>query len=439
MQWSHHVRPFDVGASVSRARLALVAIALVALPVLLAGGQPRPMLFGIGVADPLFDERVLHDISLFPNASDWALLKEHYLENTYYPADFLWRDQMVRGVGIRSRGTGSRSGVKPGLLVDFDRYRTGQRFLGLNTLVLRNNTQDPSNMHERLTMKLFARLSVPASRESYARLFVNGEYLGLYTIVEAVDEPFLKRTFGDDGGYLFDYDYPADAAPYRFEDRGSDAAAYVPQPFKPQTHSSNPRPEFIVQLVEAINRSGDAVFRQMVEASLDVDRFLRHVAVEMFVGNNDGVLGDWGMNNFFLYRLDGQAQFHTIPWDQSNAFVNAAGSTIWHNITDVPAVLQNRLVTRMMREDDLRRRYLDLLAQCVAAADERDPANPAAGTWLEREIAVEYDQIRQAALADVTKPFTNDEFERSVADVREFARTRGAFVTTEIAHARGRP
>ena len=55
----------------------------------------------------------------------------------------------MRNAGIRSRGTGSRSGAKPGLRLDFDRYKSDQRFLGLKSLVLRNSTQDATNMHER--------------------------------------------------------------------------------------------------------------------------------------------------------------------------------------------------------------------------------------------------------------------------------------------------
>src|SRR4051812_12756777 len=67
------------------------------------------------VSDPFFDDTVLHDIKLTINGKDWESLKVHYLENTVYPCYFQWNDQLVRNVGIRSRGTGSRSGVKPGL------------------------------------------------------------------------------------------------------------------------------------------------------------------------------------------------------------------------------------------------------------------------------------------------------------------------------------
>ena len=68
----------------------------------------------------------------------------------------------------------------------------GQRFMGLDTLVLRKNTQDPTNMHERLAMKLFQRLGIKAPRESYARLFVKAypQYRFIFNLKRMLDEPW---------------------------------------------------------------------------------------------------------------------------------------------------------------------------------------------------------------------------------------------------------
>ena len=149
--------------------LALVA----ALALLMVVARPSAQAPPPDAAAPLFDDTRVEDINLLINSKDWETLKENYKGNTYYPADWRWRDTTVRNVGIRSRGNGSRSGVKPGLRVDFDRYSTKQKFLGLKSVVLRNNTQDPSQIHERVSMLFFARMAVPAPRELHARLLVN--------------------------------------------------------------------------------------------------------------------------------------------------------------------------------------------------------------------------------------------------------------------------
>ena len=81
---------------------------------LLGVGEPPPAAPASAAAS-FFDDGTLQEIRLDINAKDWETLKIEYLANTYYPADFRWNGQVVRNVGIRSRGTASRSGVKPGL------------------------------------------------------------------------------------------------------------------------------------------------------------------------------------------------------------------------------------------------------------------------------------------------------------------------------------
>jgi spore coat protein CotH len=392
------------------------------------------------VLDPtaeFFDDTVLHDLKLWINSRDWETLKTNFLSNTYYPADFQWKTTTVHNVGIRSRGNGSRSGFKPGLRVDIDRYSSTQKFLGLKSFVLRNNTQDPSQMHEWLSMLFFRRMGLPASREAFARLFVNNQYVGLYTIVESVDKSFLTRQFGEDTGYLFDYDYPTDAAPYYFESRGSDAAAYVPLPFKPETHENNARPEVIANMVQAINSSG-ANFRAAVAEFIDLAQFIRHVATEVFLAEQDGVIGEWGMNNFFMYRPELSNQFRLIVWDKSQAFVMGQAYSIWHNITDVPEANRNRLMSRALEHADLRNLYLDSLLEAGRLASEV-PIDALPGDtrgWLEREIDRGNALIGPSVLSDTLKPYTNDEFIAAVESLRLFARERTTFVNADVAASR---
>lgn len=415
----------------------LIILALAGIVPALSA-QVRPLLFGVISSDPLFDDSSLHEIRLTVNTRDWQTLKDHYLENTYYPADFRWRDRVVRNVGIRSRGSGSRSGTKPHLLVNFGRYTTDQTFLGLQQVVLRNNTQDASNMHERLSMLLFTRMGMPHSREAFTKLYVNEEYVGLYTIVEYVDQAYLRRTFNDDTGYLFSFDYPADAQPYHFEYRGSDPSLYVPTPFKPETHSSNPRPEFVSQFIETINLTGDASFRTAIAEYVDLTRFIRHVAIEQYLEDDDGMVGNWGMNNLYMYRRDGSKQFTFLPWDKSDAFLHGWTRSIWQNITGIPESAQNKLLTRALSYPDVMQQFLDTIMECVQSAGQVD--NPAVDSrgWLERQIARDYDQIRDAALADPVKPYTNAQFEQAVIDLSIFARHRGEVVSREVGAARAR-
>src|SRR5712671_2733190 len=160
---------------------------------------------GADPADAFFNDNVLHEIRMSVNSKDWELIKEHWQEEIKVPADFRWNDQVVRNVSIHSRGVGSRRPDKLSLHVTINHYTAGQTFLGLQSFILRNNSQEASNMKERLSMLFFRNLGIAASREAHTRLYVNNQYQGLYTIVETVDEDFLQKDLGENTGHLYSF------------------------------------------------------------------------------------------------------------------------------------------------------------------------------------------------------------------------------------------
>ncbi len=438
---------------------AVVALLVAALSAGVAAQTPTPAP-QLDPANALFDDTVLHEIRLTINPKDWETLQVHFLDNTYYTCDFRWRDEVKRNIAIRSRGNGSRSGVKPGLKVDFNHNVTDQNLLGLHQFVLRNNTQDPSGMHERISMLFFRRMGLRAPREAHTRLFVNNVYAGLYTIVEEVDKKFLSKNFGENDGFLLSYDYKGDDQPYYLEDRGgSDPRLYDPKPFKQETRDTDPAPQAIGDLIQIINKDSDAIFKTTIAPYLNLDEFIQHMAIEIVLADNDGFNGDWGTNNFFLYLMENLRRFNFIAWDKSNAFTDVAYS-IYRNIYDAPAAKRNRLTMRVMNLADLKNAFLDTLLQYAAALSDSTPvptplppgtlkparaptptsARPALDDtrgWMEREVEFEYAQIRDAEYADPNKqPFTNDDFEKEVENLRRFARERGDVVKKAVAAAR---
>jgi hypothetical protein len=402
-----------------------------ALPIPPPGtAAPEPP---VAPSDAFFDDAIVQSLTLNINTKDWQSLKDNFLDNTYYPCDLRWNGQVVRNIGIRSRGTGSRSGAKPGLRVDFDRYTSSQTFLGLKSFILRNQTQDASSMHERISMLLFRRLGVKAPRESFTRLFINTTYAGLYTIVESVDKTFLKASFDENDGYLYKYDYNVDDSAYYFEDRGSDPIAYVPHPFKPETNEADPRPEPIVQLVQIVNTDSDAAFPVRVDPYVDWDNFTRHIAIENVLADQDGFNGNYGINNFYWYRFENSNRFVWIPWDKSEAFKDGPYLPIFHNFLDGDPQRRNRLSARAMSMPAVLEMYLARLLDAAASLSQRDEANPEDPRgWMEREIEREYAQIHDLVYEDTQKPYSNEEFEAEVERLRTFARERSGFVTKAV-------
>src|SRR5205814_1863505 len=134
------------------------------------------------------------------------------LEYAFVKATITIDGEQLHDVGLRMKGNSSYSSAEKTLHVplkiDFNRFSPGQHFHGLATLNLHNNAFDHSQMREHLAYQIFREAGLPASRTSYARVFLTipGKYdhreIGLYSIVEEVDRDFLKSRFPSTKGLL---------------------------------------------------------------------------------------------------------------------------------------------------------------------------------------------------------------------------------------------
>jgi spore coat protein CotH len=394
------------------ASTAIGAWLLLAHPAIAAAQSP----------DDLFDPDTLQEIRLTINSRDLHSLHDNFMDNTYYTADLQWRDVRVRNAGVKSRGGASRNGSKLHLRVDFNRYVNGQKFLGLKSIVLKNLWQDSSMMHERLAMAFFTRMGQPAPRQSFCRLYINNQYQGLYAIVESVDNGFLDRTLGEHAGYLYSYELQdtfyatylgEELEPYRlrFEaqnhEKEGDSKLYLP----------------IHDLFKEVNEPDDAIWRERVEQYIDLPQFITHVAIEAFLAENDGLLGQHGMNNFFFYRLPGTTRHRFLPWDKDNAFLVIEYSIFQWSYDNI-------LFRRAFAYPDLRELYYQVLESAARSAAEDD--------WLRREIEKAAAQIASAVEDDALRPFSTEDFYKSVEMLKEFAKVRSKLVLEQVKEDRKR-
>lgn len=377
-------------------------------------------------SDDLFNDQTLQRIDLWVNSRDMYWLRANYLTNTYYTADFKWNGQTVRNVGIRSRGSGSRDQTKLGLRVDFNRYVTGQTFLGLKALVIDNLVQDPSCIREVVAMKAFRRMGLPAPRESFAALYINNAFAGLYALIEDIGEPATTRLFGESQGFLFEYKW---TMYYYFDYLGSNLSAYAPL-FQPVNHQSDPQATIygpIEAMVRTINEAPDADFRGAVGEYLDLLVFMHHVGVQQFLADRDGILGAWGVNNFYFYRFQGKNLSQFIAWDADNAM--AAVDYAILNGVDADVLMRRAMTVPELRDQF----YASVNQTAVMADDPEDTGTP----WLLREVTRLQDQIRATAYVDTWKPYTNAQFDQASAELQTFAQKRGAYVRCEVKRLTG--
>lgn len=384
--------------------------------------------------DDLFDDTRMQDIHLRVSQRDWAELTDRSDHDTYYPADLSWNGVTVRNVGIRHRGFGSRSSAKPHLRVDINRYISGQRFLGLRTVILDNLYSDAAMMRDAVATRVFARMGMPAARQAHARLFVNEQFAGVYTVVEPIDRSFVTRAFGEAegdverGGVLHEYRWLDE---YFYDYLGSSLATYAAM-FKAQTRDTDAMVSLyapVEELIRTVNAVPAERFVSDVGRLLDLPALMRYIGVQNCVGERDGFVGHYGTNNYYLYRFRDGRPAVLVPWDTDNSL----------SIVDIPLDYMHDssvIVKRALAVPALRQQYLLAVSECAsilaapAAADSRG--------WLEREVSRLASTIASDVARDTFALFHLDEFEAEVAQLLVLARTRPSYLRCQVATATDR-
>jgi uncharacterized protein (TIGR03437 family) len=384
-------------------------------------------------ANPFLDDSAVRVINLTMAANDWAALQQNYLLNTYYHATFTWNG-ISEDIGVRSHGGGSRSPIKPNLDLNFAHYTKTQTFLGLPFVLLKANNEDASNMREWISMKLFRKMGIPAPREAPAQVYLNGQLLGFYYIVEHLDATFLQRNFGESGGYLYEWQ---SANNYDFENLGTDPTLYA-QFLNLKTSQAASDLQTFDNLVQVINQPPsatltDGAFIAALSQYVDPKQFLTYGATDQVLAGSDSLIGgQQGMNNLDLYQFQGATLYNFIPWDKDST-LNDVTRDIMEGVSIGSTI--NLLAQRLVAIPQYAQVYLAALSKAATLMG-------GTGGWADQEFTREYGVIQAAATNDPNKqcmsagvliPCGNQDFETDVQNIHSFFSARSAFVLSEVA------
>lgn len=208
-------------------------------------------------------------------------------------------------VGVHLKGgAGSYRNVddRPGLTLKFDKFAPGQTFHGLEKLHLNNSVQDPTLMSENLGNALFREAGVPATRVTYARVWINDRDMGVFVLKEGFDDAFLRRFFENPKGTLYEGGFLRDI------DGG------MPE----RVNKARKDPSKISALIAASREGDPAARKKKLDAVLDVDRFLSFMAMEALTAHWDGYCPQ--VNNYRVYHDPARDRLVFVPHGTDQLF-----------------------------------------------------------------------------------------------------------------------
>ena len=261
------------------------------------GGDP------VGTGEFIFrpDELSTIRLTLSPEDKAFLLDPDNAESEVYLPAVFEMSNSQMDTmlsfmVGVRLRGNTSRYHNKKPFKIDFREFG-GDKFFGYKKFNLKSNVNDPSQVREPLTLLYYREMGVPAARTHPLRLYMNDEYMGVYSNVEQIDDEFLDLRYGHEDGFLYKCSYGANLL-----DNG--------QVFNSGLYESEINTELdnrveLDHFVDILNNTASSNLPTEIEKVFEVDRYLRQLAVEAMLGHWDGY--SYNQNNYYLF-YNGQSQ-----------------------------------------------------------------------------------------------------------------------------------
>lgn len=380
--------------------------------------------------DSIWAANFIHDIYFtFSQTSYWDTLLTNHTADIDTRCDMIFDGRSMPSVGIKMKGNSSFNNPsnKKSFKVDLNEFVAGQDFDGIKKFNLNNSFKDPTLMREKICLDFMIRHGITAPRCTYARVYLNGVYWGLYTVVEESNSKFLKQNYSDNDGNLYKGDPNGDLKWY-----GNTASSYYSR-YSLETDSNATSWNDLVHLIDKINNTATADFYDSLETVFDSWSFVYYMAAcNMFV-NLDSYIGSG--HNYLVYNDSTGQHFRWIAWDVNEAFGNfnlgmpiSQLETLPYNYVNQP---QNRpLATKMLADANYHAMYISALCNMM-----QDFSNAAMDPYIDSLANL----IRADVYADTLKMYSNQDFENNIIGnvmqtpgLKSFISARNSSLTSQL-------
>ena len=278
-------------------------------------------------AQDFYDADRLHEVRITLPVGDWDTILDGLKQRGN--GERMLGSVVVDGVrydsvGVRYKGNSSyhnvrkSGGTKLPFNIKLDYVRPEQGLPGgYNSIKLSNGFRDPGFIREVLAYELANRY-MHAPHCALAKVYVNGEYFGLYSSTESIDKRFLKKHFANNDSTLVKCDPNWDATP-RPGCKKSDKASLTylgdsPPCYFPYYEMKSARGWR--KLAALTKRLSDP--KTDPATVVDVDQALWMLAYNNLIVNLDSYTGQL-CHNYYLYE-NPDGTFTPLIWDLNLSF-----------------------------------------------------------------------------------------------------------------------
>lgn len=262
----------------------------------------------------LYDPNYMQRIEITFTDTNWTdILIANKPLDEYLPATVSINGVVLDSVGVKYKGNSSYSPgrVKNPFNLSLDEFKSSNNYQNYTSIKIANVFGDPSFIREVLTYELASKY-LYAPKANFTQLYINGNYIGLYSNTESVNKSFCKRTYGSKNNTFMSCSPKDEPTVMTKSNLKYLSANYTDYEASYELKSSSGWDNFIALCDTVTN------YPIALENVLDIDKFIWMAAFNNVLGNIDSYIGVYSQN-YYMYRSV-EGRFMVIPWDYNLSF-----------------------------------------------------------------------------------------------------------------------
>jgi hypothetical protein len=230
-----------------------------------------------------------------------------------YSESVIVNGNKLDSIGIQYKGNSSYDATytKNPLHISLDEFAE-RDFSGITDFKLSNGYGDPSQIRECLSYAILKNY-MHCAEANFAKVFINDQYIGLYSNIENVGKKFCNNHFGSSYGTFIKANPVVTPGPTTKSNlkflNGTDSSAY----FNYYEIKSDNGWNELMYLCDSVTNHGGSI-----ENILDLDRVIWMLAFNNLLVNLDSYSGVFSQN-YYLYK-DAEGIYNPVIWDLNMAF-----------------------------------------------------------------------------------------------------------------------
>jgi hypothetical protein len=228
-----------------------------------------------------------------------------------FESSMVFDNEVITGARVRVRGKNSRNDPKLSfkweLPQNHNLVTAGRLVEEIDEFAMQSDQSDRTYARSMLAFRVYETGGLPRPQRFPMRVERNGQFQGLYGLMETYDKTWRERYNVEEGGRFYDV-----------ESSAWDRTRPLDRRFEQKSGTEDVGLASLATMVDAMTLTNGPAREAYVRANFDIPQIINYAALTSINNHIDS-----STKNFYLFRSDATGRWTIVPWDLDHTWGNS--------------------------------------------------------------------------------------------------------------------